>query len=237
MRSPTRSTTYPHAISVDHHAEAGHGRYQACLARSRPRSRCSAGMRNATPLMNTFAHSVADNAITSIDQRRDGGYGRNGHDAIVAYASHDAELTSHIVRHGCSAACGADRLVWDGHYAEAMRLGRIASPDGVAFVSVDGDPSRGRSARRSPSTRSATRRSRAGPGRWPTSGCWPRSWPARWSAWARTTPPTPRRWAANRARGSGDLPQAEHRDHRPQCADPVARRCRTPYITKASWPS
>ena len=31
MRSPTRSTTYPHAISVADHAEAGHGRYQAGL--------------------------------------------------------------------------------------------------------------------------------------------------------------------------------------------------------------
>ena len=40
------------------------------LARSRPRSVCSVGMRNAAPLMNTFAHSVAVNAITSIDQRR-----------------------------------------------------------------------------------------------------------------------------------------------------------------------
>ena len=27
-------------------------------------------MRNAAPLMNTFAHNVAVNAITSIDQRR-----------------------------------------------------------------------------------------------------------------------------------------------------------------------
>ena len=40
------------------------------LARSSPRSVCRVGMRNAAPLMNTFAHSVAVNAMTSIDQRR-----------------------------------------------------------------------------------------------------------------------------------------------------------------------
>ena len=40
------------------------------LARSSPRSVCSVGMRNAAPLMNTFAHSVAVSAMTSIDQRR-----------------------------------------------------------------------------------------------------------------------------------------------------------------------
>ena len=40
------------------------------LARSRPRSVCSVGMRNAAPLMKTFANNVAVNAITSIDQRR-----------------------------------------------------------------------------------------------------------------------------------------------------------------------
>ena len=40
------------------------------VARSRWRSVCSVGMRNAAPLMKTFAHSVAVNAITSIDHRR-----------------------------------------------------------------------------------------------------------------------------------------------------------------------
>ena len=39
-------------------------------ARSSPRSACSVGMRNAAPLMNTLAHSVAASAMTSIDQRR-----------------------------------------------------------------------------------------------------------------------------------------------------------------------
>src|ERR1700687_5037451 len=40
------------------------------LARSRPRSLCNVGMRNAAPLMNTLANSVAVSAIASIDQRR-----------------------------------------------------------------------------------------------------------------------------------------------------------------------
>ena len=40
------------------------------LARSRPRSVCSVGMRKAAPLMKTFAHSVALSAMTNIDQRR-----------------------------------------------------------------------------------------------------------------------------------------------------------------------
>ncbi len=41
----------------------------------------------------------------------------------------------------CPYAVPVDRSVWVGYYAEAMRLGRIASPDGVAFVSIEGDSS------------------------------------------------------------------------------------------------
>src|SRR5437762_305143 len=40
------------------------------LARSRPRSACRVGMRNAAPLMNTLAHVVEVSAMTSMDQRR-----------------------------------------------------------------------------------------------------------------------------------------------------------------------
>ena len=39
-------------------------------ARSRPMVLCRVGMRKATPLMKTLADSVANNAMTSIDQRR-----------------------------------------------------------------------------------------------------------------------------------------------------------------------
>ncbi len=41
----------------------------------------------------------------------------------------------------CPYAVPVGRSVWVGYYAEAMRLGRIASPDGVAFVSIEGDSS------------------------------------------------------------------------------------------------
>ena len=68
------------------------------LARSSPRSVCSVGMRNAAPLMNTFAHNVAVNAITSIDQRRSGADRFDGHAPIVAQLSQHIESGSHIVR-------------------------------------------------------------------------------------------------------------------------------------------
>ena len=79
-----------------------------------------------------------------------------------------------------------------------MRLGRIASPDGVAFVSIEGptdDPAQA-VAREIAEHPFGTPTSPGVSGRWPTSGCWRRSWPARWSASARTTPRTSRRWAA-----------------------------------------
>ena len=62
------------------------------VARSRWRSVCSVGMRNAAPLMKTFAHSVAVNAITSIDQRRMRADGLHGHASIVAQPSQHIEL-------------------------------------------------------------------------------------------------------------------------------------------------
>src|SRR5215218_1207272 len=70
MRSPTRSTTYPHAMSVSTRPKLGIDDSRPASARSSPRSLCSIGMRNAAPLMNTLALVVAVSAMTSIDQRR-----------------------------------------------------------------------------------------------------------------------------------------------------------------------
>ena len=81
-----------------------------------------------------------------------------------------------------------------------MRLGRIASPDGVAFVSIEGSPDDPAAVVREIAEHPfGTPTFTGGSGRWPTSGCWPRSWPARWCASARTTPRTSRRWAARRS--------------------------------------
>ena len=107
-----------------------------------------------------------------------------------------------------------------------MRLGRIASPDGVAFVEhrgstptadavVPGD--------RRASVRHAGR-SPAGPGRWPTCGCSRRSWPARWCAWARTTPRTPPRWAATAPEDPVIFLKPNTAIIGPNIADPAARR-------------
>ncbi len=70
MRSPTRSTTYPHAISVSTSPKLGSEDSRPAPARSSPRSRCKLGMRKAAPLMNTLALVVVVSAMTSIDQRR-----------------------------------------------------------------------------------------------------------------------------------------------------------------------
>jgi hypothetical protein len=70
MRSPMRSTTYPQAISVTTMPKLGIADIRPASARSSPRSLCSVGMRNATPLMNTLAHIVEVSASTSMDQRR-----------------------------------------------------------------------------------------------------------------------------------------------------------------------
>ena len=76
-----------------------------------------------------------------------------------------------------------------------MRLARIAHPDGVAFVPVDGpEGAEHGPGDRGPSVRH-TRPSPGAPGRWPTSGCWRRSCRPRWWRSAATTPTTPPSWA------------------------------------------
>src|SRR6478609_7706755 len=70
------------------------------LARSSPRSMCSVGIRNAAPLMNTFANIVVVNAIASIDQRRTVPMVSTVMGNIVAQRSHPIELSSHIM--GCT---------------------------------------------------------------------------------------------------------------------------------------
>ncbi len=69
------------------------------LARSSPRSVCSVGIRNAAPLMNTFANNVAVNAITSMDQRRMVPMVSAVMGNIVAQPSQHIESVSRIVRH------------------------------------------------------------------------------------------------------------------------------------------
>ena len=66
------------------------------LARSSPRSMCSVGIRNAAPLMNTFANNVVVNAITSIDQRRTVPMVSTVMANIVAQSSQHIELPSQI---------------------------------------------------------------------------------------------------------------------------------------------
>ena len=68
--SPARSTTYPQATSVGTMPNLGIAEIKPALARSRPKSVCSVGIRNATPLMKTLANRVANRAMASIDQRR-----------------------------------------------------------------------------------------------------------------------------------------------------------------------
>ena len=100
-----------------------------------PRSSSRAGIRNATPLMKTNALAVTTSDTTTIDQRRPalsltvpvGSIGINpcSHsDVSMAAKRQPARLRR-------SRRC-VSRL-------RQMRLGRIASPDGVAFVSIDGE--------------------------------------------------------------------------------------------------
>lgn len=69
-RSPARSTTYPQGISVGTMPNFGIAEISPAWARSRPKSVCRAGIRNATPLMKTLENRVAKRPMASIDQRR-----------------------------------------------------------------------------------------------------------------------------------------------------------------------
>ncbi|SIJ71475.1 Uncharacterised protein [Mycobacteroides abscessus subsp. abscessus] len=70
MRSPNLSMSAPQAMSVKTMPKLGMADSSPALARSSPRSACRAGMRNATPLMKTFAPAVDPKAMASIAQRR-----------------------------------------------------------------------------------------------------------------------------------------------------------------------
>ncbi len=90
---------------------------------------------------------------------------------------------------------------------------------------------------RSPSTPSAHPLSPSGPGRWRMCACWRPSWPARWSAWARTTSSTSSRWATRRAPylrtrsfSSSRTPRSLDPGYRFNCP-PTPPRC----TTRASW--
>ncbi|SKV39209.1 Uncharacterised protein [Mycobacteroides abscessus subsp. massiliense] len=70
IRSPNLSMSAPHAMSVSTIPKLGIADSSPALARSRPRSVCKAGMRNATPLMKTLAAAVDPREMASIAQRR-----------------------------------------------------------------------------------------------------------------------------------------------------------------------
>jgi len=102
-----------------------------------PRSSSNAGIRKATPLMKTNTLAVTTSETMTIDQRRPvlrltvpvGSVGidpcSHSDASTGAKAITNPSLPTRIV--------GPTRL-------KQMRLGRIASPDGVAFVSIDGEP-------------------------------------------------------------------------------------------------
>src|SRR5215207_9059827 len=71
---------------------------RAAAARSRPRSVCKVGIRNAAPLMNTLANRVAVSAMTSIDQRRTVLIGPAVMQIMVTRSSHHIEHQSHLLR-------------------------------------------------------------------------------------------------------------------------------------------
>ena len=104
-----------------------------------------------------------------------------------------------------------------------MRLGRIASPDGVAFVSIEGDPARGgvqRDRRASVRHTDVHRAVVAACGR-----ATARADPGQQGGVHGQELRRPCRGdGRRRARGSGDLPQAQHRDHRAEHPHPVACR-------------
>ena len=139
------------------------------------------------------------------------------------------------------------RLCWlSGHRTRAMRQGtRLKTCVSAESPAPTGSPSSAskappisrarRSRARSPSIRSVRPPSPGGSGRSPTPGCSPRSWPARSSAWARTTPPTSRRWAAapSRTRSSSSSPTRRSSDPTPRSNSRLTRiRC----TSKANWP-
>src|SRR6201985_2023789 len=100
-----------------------------------PWSSSSAGIRKATPLMKMNALAVTRSETTTIDQRRPAliptvpvgsvGIDPCSHSHVIA----GAEAARARLRRPRSALTRLRR----------MRLGRIASPDGVAFVSIEGE--------------------------------------------------------------------------------------------------
>ena len=70
MRSPTLSSSQPHRISVATMPKLGIDDSKPASASGVPRSSSRAGIRNATPLMNTNALAVTTNETTTIAQRR-----------------------------------------------------------------------------------------------------------------------------------------------------------------------
>src|ERR1700744_6065171 len=100
-----------------------------------PSSSSSAGIRKATPLMKMNALAVTRSEKTTIDQRRPAlipavpvgsvGIDPCSHSHVIA----GAEAARPRLRRPRSALTRLRR----------MRLGRIASPDGVAFVSIEGE--------------------------------------------------------------------------------------------------
>ena len=94
-----------------------------------------------------------------------------------------------------AAAVGVHRSTIEIKEHADMRLARIAHPDGVAFVAVDGAEGRGTGpGDRGPPVR-RPRPSPGAPGRSPTPGCWRRSCRPRWWRSAATTPTTRPSWA------------------------------------------
>ncbi|BBX48926.1 hypothetical protein GCM10009641_00280 [Mycobacterium cookii] len=69
-RSPTRSSSQPHRISVATMPKLGIDDNSPASASGVPRSSSSAGIRKATPLMNTKALAVTSKEMMTIDQRR-----------------------------------------------------------------------------------------------------------------------------------------------------------------------
>src|ERR1700761_5172267 len=112
-------------------------------ARGVPWSSSRAGIRKATPLMKMNALAVTRSETTTIDQRRPtliptvpvGSIGIDPCSHRAQVRGPRSRLTSFRCRPaapGCAALATATRL-------KRMRLGRIASPDGVAFVSIEGE--------------------------------------------------------------------------------------------------
>src|ERR1700759_1472861 len=104
-------------------------------AKGVPWSSSSAGIRKATPLMKMNALAVTRSETTTIDQRRPALIPT----APVGSVGIDPCSHSHVIAGAEAARARLRRPRSALTRLRRMRLGRIASPDGVAFVSIEGE--------------------------------------------------------------------------------------------------